>query len=48
MMENRLELAHSLLNDKGVMFVSIDDNEQAYCKTLMDEVFNGGGGVITL
>ncbi|GAA9301623.1 hypothetical protein HpHA238_04550 [Helicobacter pylori] len=44
MMENRLELAHSLLNDKGVMFVSIDDNEQAYLKTLMDEVFNGGGG----
>ncbi|RVZ39428.1 site-specific DNA-methyltransferase, partial [Helicobacter pylori] len=48
MMENRLELAHSLLNDKGVMFVSIDDNEQAYCKALMDEVFNGGGGGITL
>ncbi len=44
MMENRLELAHSLLNDKGAMFVSIDDNEQAYCKALMDEVFNGGGG----
>ncbi len=43
MMTNRLELAHSLLNDKGVMFVSIDDNEQAYCKALMDEVFNGGG-----
>ncbi len=44
MMENRLELAHKLLNNKGVMFVSIDDNEQAYLKTLMDEVFNGGGG----
>ncbi len=44
MMENRLELAHALLNDKGVMFVSIDDNEQAYLKVLMDEVFNGGGG----
>ncbi|WRC42952.1 site-specific DNA-methyltransferase [Helicobacter pylori] len=43
MMENRLELAHKLLSDKGVMFVSIDDNEQAYLKTLMDEVFNGGG-----
>ncbi|GAA9401578.1 hypothetical protein BTM420_04220 [Helicobacter pylori] len=43
MMENRLELAHSLLSDKGVVFVSIDDNEQAYLKTLMDEVFNGGG-----
>ncbi|WQS15511.1 site-specific DNA-methyltransferase [Helicobacter pylori] len=44
MMDNRLELAHKLLNDKGVAFVSIDDNEQAYLKTLMDEVFNGGGG----
>nr|WP_033770137.1 site-specific DNA-methyltransferase [Helicobacter pylori] len=44
MMDNRLELARKLLNDKGVMFVSIDDNEQAYLKTLMDEVFNGGGG----
>ncbi len=44
MMDNRLELAHGLLSDKGVMFVSIDDNEQAYCKALMDEVFNGGGG----
>ncbi|GAA7036517.1 hypothetical protein HpCHC95_03150 [Helicobacter pylori] len=44
MMDNRLELAHRLLNDKGVVFVSIDDNEQAYLKTLMDEVFNGGGG----
>ncbi|GHR27197.1 adenine-specific DNA methyltransferase [Helicobacter pylori] len=44
MMENRLELAHGLLSDKGVMFVSIDDNEQAYCKALMDKVFNGGGG----
>ncbi|MGL2914556.1 site-specific DNA-methyltransferase [Helicobacter pylori] len=39
MMENRLELVHALLNDKGVMFVSIDDNEQAYCKVLMDEIF---------
>ncbi|GAA7417614.1 site-specific DNA-methyltransferase [Helicobacter pylori] len=48
MMDNRFRLAHHLLNDKGVMFVSIDDNEQAYCKALMDEVFNGGGGVITL
>ncbi len=48
MMTNRLELAQYLLNDKGVIFVSIDDNEQAYCKVLMDEIFNGGGGVIIL
>ncbi|GAA7572512.1 hypothetical protein HpBHB4_08310 [Helicobacter pylori] len=39
MMSNRLELAHRLLNDKGAMFVSIDDNEQAYLKVLMDEIF---------
>ncbi|WQV02370.1 site-specific DNA-methyltransferase [Helicobacter pylori] len=44
MMTNRLELAQYLLNDKGAMFVSIDDNEQAYCKVLMDGIFNGGGG----
>ncbi|GAA7949330.1 hypothetical protein HpMS270_02010 [Helicobacter pylori] len=44
MMENRLELAHSLLNNKGVIFVQCDDNEQAYLKALMDEVFNGEGG----
>ncbi|WRC79814.1 site-specific DNA-methyltransferase [Helicobacter pylori] len=42
-MKNRLEVAREFLSDDGVMFVSIDDNEQAYLKTLMDEVFNGGG-----
>ncbi|RKV57629.1 site-specific DNA-methyltransferase [Helicobacter pylori] len=42
-MKNRLEAAREFLSDDGVMFVSIDDNEQAYCKALMDEVFNGGG-----
>ncbi len=46
MMENRLELARKLLNDKGAMFVSIDDNEQAYLKVLMDEVFNGGDNFV--
>lgn len=48
MMENRLELAHSLLNDKGVMFVSIDDNEQAYLKVLMDEIFGRDNFVNTI
>jgi len=38
-MKKRLELAYSLLNDDGVIFVSIDDNEQAYLKVLMDEIF---------
>lgn len=39
-MKNRLEIARELLmKDAGVIFVSIDDNEQAYLKVLMDEVF---------
>ncbi|WRF05507.1 site-specific DNA-methyltransferase [Helicobacter pylori] len=38
-MKNRLEAAREFLSDKGAMFVSIDDNEQAYLKVLMDEIF---------
>lgn len=38
-MKNRLEIAKTLLKDDGVIFVSIDDNEQAYLKVLMDEIF---------
>ena len=38
-MKNRLELAHKLLKDDGVIFISCDDNEQAYLKVLMDEIF---------
>lgn len=36
----RLKIAKKLLKDSGVIFVSIDDNEQANLKLLMDEVFN--------
>ena len=38
-MKNRLEAARELLRDDGVIFVQCDDNEQAYLKALMDEVF---------
>jgi len=38
-MKNRLEVARELLRDDGVIFVQIDDNEQAYLKVLMDEIF---------
>ena len=38
-MKNRLEIAKELLTDDGVFFVSCDDNEQAYLKILMDEIF---------
>lgn len=38
-MKNRLEIAWDLLKDDGVIFVQCDDNEQAYLKVLMDEIF---------
>lgn len=38
-MERRLKLAKKLLSDKGVIFISIDDNEQAPLKLLCDEIF---------
>ena len=38
-MKNRLEIARELLRDDGVIFVQCDDNEQAYLKVLMDEIF---------
>ncbi len=39
MMYPRLKLARNLLSDTGVIFVSIDDNEQSNLKLLMDEIF---------
>lgn len=47
-MKNRLEIAREFLSDDGVIFIQCDDNEQAYLKVLCDEIFNGGGGGITL
>lgn len=41
-MKNRLEIAREFLSDEGVIFVQCDDNEQAYLKVLMDEVFSNG------
>ena len=38
-MNKRLKIAKRLLSDKGVMFISIDDNEQAQLKLLCDEIF---------
>ena len=35
----RLRLARDLLRDDGVIFISIDDNEQANLKILCDEIF---------
>lgn len=41
----RLYLAKKVLKDTGVIFLSIDDNEQANLKLLMDEVFGEGSFV---
>lgn len=38
-MSKRLRIAKQLLSDKGVIFISIDDNEQAQLKLLCDEIF---------
>lgn len=39
MMYPRLSLARDLLTDDGVIFISIDDNEQEHIKILCDEIF---------
>jgi len=41
----RLKIAQRLLKDDGVIFVSIDDNEQANLKLLLDDVFGEGNFV---
>jgi adenine-specific DNA-methyltransferase len=39
-MDKRLRIAKKLLSEKGVIFISIDDYEQATLKLLCDSVFN--------
>jgi len=38
-MKNRLEVAKELLKSEGLIFVNIDQIEEAYLKVLMDEIF---------
>src|SRR3989338_8105510 len=38
-MEKRLKLAKNLLKETGVIFISIDDHEQAQLRMLCDEIF---------
>lgn len=39
-MEHRLRIASNLLSEKGVIFISIDDNELAPLRMLCDEIFD--------
>ena len=45
LMKPRLEIIRSLLTDDGSLWISIDDDEQAYLKVLCDEVFGRGNFV---
>ncbi len=47
-MNKRLRIAKRLLSDKGVIFISIDDNEQANLKLLCDEVFGDNNYITSL
>lgn len=47
-MEKRLKIAHKLLSDKGVIFLSLDDNEQAILKVLMDDIFGEQNFILSM
>lgn len=47
MMWPRLRLLHELLDDHGVIFVTIDDNEVDHLKTIMAEIFGQDNFVTT-
>lgn len=47
-MGKRLELAKSLLSRKGIIFISIDENEAARLKLLCDEVFSAENYITTI
>ena len=40
MMWPRLQLLKELLSDDGIIFISIDDNEQHHLRMMLDEIFN--------
>ncbi|MFZ6751596.1 site-specific DNA-methyltransferase [Undibacterium sp. Ren11W] len=48
MMYPRLKLLHRLIATNGVIFVSIDDNEMATLRLLMDEIFGAGNFIATI
>src|SRR5690554_1071744 len=45
MMYPRVKLLHQLLSEEGVMFISIDDNEQANLQLLCDEIFGHANNI---
>src|SRR5262245_30567152 len=47
MMYPRLKIARDLLRDDGVIFMSIDDNEEARLRSIADEVFGADNYLAT-
>lgn len=47
-MAERLEIARELLSDDGVIFISIDDNEQAQLKLLCDSIFGENNSLVNM
>lgn len=45
-MEKRLKLSKNLLKKDGVIFISIDDNEQAQLRMLCDEIFGESNFIV--
>ena len=48
LMKPRLEILRNILSDDGMIFVQIDDNEQAYLKVIMDEIFGRNNFISTV
>ena len=48
MMYSRLMVARSLLSEDGVIFISIDDNEQRNLKNICDEIFGSSNFIAQL
>ncbi|MBP5278948.1 MAG: site-specific DNA-methyltransferase, partial [Erysipelotrichaceae bacterium] len=47
-MDKRLRLAHSLLKEDGVMFISIDESELANLKLLCNQIFEEENFLVTM
>ena len=45
LMRERLELLRRLLRPDGSIWITLDDNEHAYCKVMCDEIFGRGNFV---
>ena len=48
LMRERLEILRRLLSEDGSLWITLDDNEQAYCRVLCDEVFGRANFVANL